>query len=227
MRPTTHPPAQHLSRQPNRGLRGALALVSVSLVLTGCARDTFLAPETAIEQAPASAAVQVPAPPSRLSMPADSGQALLSLGGTVNALLDWQLIANVLVRTGVDQAVQGGRYSLRFSKSSLEKDETISIKTYDANTLDVQFGPHGTRFKTPVELSIDFTGTAADPGSRIADASEPVLWYLDETQNQWVEVPGTVDWANKRYVVHLEHFSRYVLGGKAGWKHAPQHETAE
>lgn len=227
MRPTTQPTDQHPSRSLNRGLHGALALVIVSLALTGCARTTLLAPETASEQAPAAAAVQAPPPPSRLSMPADSGQALLGLGGPITALLDWQLIANVLVRTGVDQSVQGGRYHLRFSKSSLERNETISIKTYDVNTLDVQFGPHGTRFKTPVELSIDFTGTAADPGSRIADASEPVLWYLDEAQNQWVEVPGMVDWAHKRYVVHLEHFSRYVLGGKAGWKHAPQTETAE
>jgi hypothetical protein len=27
-----------------------------------------------------------------------------------------------------------------------------------------------------------------------------------------------------RYVVPLQHFSRYVLGGKAGWKQSPRTE---
>jgi len=49
-----------------------------------------------------------------------------------------------------------------------------------------------------------------------------VLYWLDDRTNHWEEVPGgRTDWARKKYIVPLQHFSRYVLGGKAGWKQGP------
>lgn len=213
--------------KPTRTLIRTLAIVSCALALAGCSRDTFNAPPTDGAQAAVEPKVQAPAPPSRLSLP-PVGSANVTAGpAPSDSLLDWQLVNSVLVLRGVEQTVVGNCFTLRFSKGSLAQSELITIKMYRPDVLDVQFGPHGTKFATPVELSIDFAGTAADPDSRLADASEPVLWYLDESQNRWVEVQGTTDWQRKRFVVHLEHFSRYVLGGKAGWKHAPQHETEE
>lgn len=139
--------------------------------------------------------------------------------------LDWSLVTSTLVRAGTVQVVTAGRYTLTFAMGSLSQDETITVKQYDPDILDVQFGPHGTQFGTPVELRIDFRSTACDPGAVRSEDAEPVLWYLDETANRWVIVPGETDWDAKQYVVHLEHFSRYALGGKAGWKHQPQTEA--
>lgn len=213
-------------RKHHRILARTSAIALAALVLYGCGRAGFTAPDTAVTPL-ATPQQQPPAPPSRLTVPVDSSSSLLGLPLPQTTLLDWQILTAVLVSPDADQTVSAGRYTLQFYKGSLAKADTVTIKTYDPSLLDVQFGPHGTLFGTPVQLSIDFSGTAADPDSKLADASEPVLWYLDESKNQWVEVPGTTDWKNKRFVVRLEHFSRYVLGGKAGWKHDPQHEPAD
>ena len=199
--------------------RSALALAGL-LLLAGCSRTLLTAPELdpasdpSVVTGPASsAAVVVPPPPPSL------------LGGAlsqVDSLLNWVPVVQKLVRKDEDVVVSGHRWSLHFEKGSLVEDETITIKDYDANVLDVQFGPHGTKFPVPVTLSIDFGGTAADPGLVTGEQPQPVLYWLNERTNKWEEVPGRTDWANKRHIVRLEHFSRYVLGGKAGWKHQPQ-----
>ena len=207
---------------PNRTIPGALAVLAVVLVAAGCSRAPLTAPLTPDSAAPG---VVAPPPPSRLSIPTDPLSADLPLDTLVSAP-DWQLIQSLPVLAGVDMQVTGSRYTLRFAKGSLEKSETITIKEYDPNVLDVEFGPSGTRFGTPVELSIDFAGTPADPRTVHADQSDPVLYWLNESTNRWEEVPGGVtDWVNMRYVVHLEHFSRYVLGGKAGWRQTPRTES--
>lgn len=209
---------------PNRTIPGTLAALAALLVAAGCSRAPLTAPLTP-EIAPAG--VRAPAPPSRLSTPA--GQVVVTQpGDTLEAPPDWQVIQSVPVLAGVDTLVSGSRYTLRFAKGSLQKSEIITIREYDRNVLDVEFGPSGTKFDTPVELSIDFAGTPADPRTAYADASEPVLYWLNETTNHWEPVPGGVtDWAHMRFVVRLEHFSRYVLGGKAGWKQTPYTESAD
>jgi hypothetical protein len=112
-----------------------------------------------------------------------------------------------------------------FGKKSVEDITLVSIKQYDADVVDVTFGPHGIKFGEPVMLSIDFTGTEADPKAEKWDGREPVLFWLNEDTMRWEEVPGRTDWEKCRHVVQLEHFSRYVLGGKAGWKGQPARET--
>ena len=199
-------------------------LIALAIVfnLAGCSQAPLTAP---LSPGIAPPGVTAPAPPSRLSVPTGNLGPIVQADSTA-VPPPWQLIRSVPVVPGVDMLVTGSHYELRFAKGSLSKSELITIKEYDPNVLDVQFGPHGTRFVTPVELSIDFAGTAADPRSVNADNSEPVLWYLNETTNHWEEVQGgTTDWVHMKYIVHLEHFSRYVLGGKAGWKHSPNTEN--
>jgi hypothetical protein len=87
--------------------------------------------------------------------------------------------------------VIGHRWSLQFEKGSLPDDETITIKDHDPDILDVQFGPHGTKFGVPVTLTIDFQGTSCDPGTAEWDQREPVLYWLDETTNTWSVGPPT------------------------------------
>lgn len=206
---------------PNRTVPGALSALVVLCVVTGCSQAPITAP---LPSGIAPPGVVAPPPPSRLAAPSGLIGTLLPQDTTVTQPL-WQLIQSVPVLPGLETLVTGGRYSLRFAKGSLDQLQIITITDYDPNVLDVQFGPHGTRFVTPVELTIDFSGTAADPRTPYTDQSDPVLWYLNETTNRWEEVPGGVtDWVRMKYVVHLEHFSRYVLGGKAGWKQSPRTE---
>ena len=207
---------------PNRTIPGALATLAAVFVVAGCSRVPLTAPLTPGSAPPG---VVAPAPPSRLAKPSDQVVATQPLD-SLAASLDWQVIRSALVLPGVETQLAASHYTLRFAKGSLSKLETITIKEYDSNVLDVEFGPSGTRFDTPVELSIDFAGTPADPRTAYADQSEPVLWYLNETTNHWEAVPGGVtDWVHMKFVVRLEHFSRYVLGGKAGWKQSPRTEN--
>ena len=212
MRPTT--------QTPNRILIRAAIATTLVLALTSCARQSLVStPDNS--DAPAAVAAAAPAPPSFLRT---TGADTLFAPPIV---LDWKLVTSMLVAPGNDVAVPAGRFTLDFRQSSLEKPELVTVMMYDPNILDVKFGPHGTQFKTPVRVTINFAGTAADPGSGSTEKLRPVLWYLDETQNRWVEVPGKVNWETKQYVVYLEHFSRYVLGSKAGWKHDTQHDSGE
>ncbi len=189
--------------------RAVFALATL-LALTGCARTLPTAPVQEL----ANGYDTAPPPPSRLSAPADRGMDTNNL----TQLVAWYDVCATPVLPGVFTRVLGSRYELEFSKGSVDQLELITIKEYDRDVIDVQFGPHGLKFGEPVVLSIDFTGTKADPGAAGYDHSEPVLYWLNEETKQWEEVPGRTDWQRRRHIVRLEHFSRYVLGGKAGWR---------
>ena len=205
----------------------ALATIALASIV-GCSPEPIVSPERQTI-APVTRA-EVPAPSGTLAASADTSSASSGVGGQVPVPapspipLDWRFISSTPVPAGTAWVVTAGRYTLSFARGSLSRAEIITIMQYDPDILDVQFGPHGTQFGTPVELRIDFTGTASDPGLVRTKEAEPVLWYLDETANRWVIVPGYTDWNTKQYVVYLEHFSRYALGGKAGWKHLPSTE---
>ena len=200
-----------------RNAARALVALAALLLVAGCSRTLLTAPGAAVEPAASSGALSaegtVPPPPNRLVSSAN----LLSAPPQLQ-LLNWVQIAQVLVKSDAQQVVSASRYELRFDKGSLTSDTTVTIKEYDPGVADVEFGPHGIKFPVPVTLSIDFSGTACDPGADIYDQSEPVLYWLNDRTNQWEVVPGRTDWVNRKYIVRLQHFSRYVLGGKAGWK---------
>ena len=200
--------------------RAALLIAGLCLV-AGCSRSLLTAP--APQHASGPGLESTSAPPAETLAPPPPSQLGVSIRTlpAADTLITWVPVISTFVRADEQKQVVGHRWSLQFEKGSLPDDETITIKDHDPNILDVQFGPHGTKFGVPVTLTIDFQGTAADPGAAEWDQREPVLYWLDETTNTWVEVPGHTDWARKQHVVRLEHFSRYVLGGKAGWKGSP------
>ncbi len=209
-------------RHPHAIAIGVSLALLLSLAAAGCSRSTLTAP--APETAPVSQEVTPPPPPSRLA-----GPSILSTGTQLPPILpvvtqSWYVLTAKVARKDEVTVVSGGRYQLSFERGSLDKDALITIEEYDNDILDIQLGPHGTVFGEPVLLSIDFTGTTADPGSIWADGSELVVYWLNEKTNLWEEVPGTTDWARRRHNVRLEHFSRYVVGGKAGWKQQPDRE---
>ena len=203
---------------PLRNTHRAALLLGVILLLAGCSRSFLTAPAPGGAGSPtlesATAPASAPDPPSRLSL----------LNGPLPAadsLLNWQPVVQILVRQDEDKVVVGHRWQLQFEKGSLAADALVTIRDYDANVLDVQFGPHGTKFGVPVTLTVDFRNTAADPGASQYDGSAPVLYWLNDQTNTWEAVPGRTDWVRMKHVVRLEHFSRYVVGGKAGWRQSP------
>ena len=202
-----------MSVSPNKTLRRAL-VVAGALLLAGCSRSILTAPATDSTSASTNerGVAQVP-PPANL------------LGGvlnTVDKLLNWTTVVQTLVLKNNVAVVTGHRWSLEFEKGSLSADATITIQDYDPNVLDVQFGPHGTQFPVPVTLSIDLSNTDADPSVPRYNGCEPQLYWLNVETNKWEEIPGRLDAVNKKLIVKLPHFSRYVVGSKAGWKHQPQ-----
>lgn len=196
----------------HKRLRQAFALAGL-LLLAGCSKSLLTAPApTTTAPAVESGKAPAPAPPSLLG----------GVINTVDKLLNWTTVVQTLVRKDEVKVVTGHRWSLQFVKGSLADDAQITIDDYDPDVLDVQFGPHGTQFPVPVTLSVDFSNTTADPGAAQCDGREPVLYWLNDRTNAWEEVPGRVDWAHKKLIVQLPHFSRYVVGSKAGWKAQPQ-----
>ena len=197
---------------PKKTLRHAL-VVAGALLLASCSRSLLTAPATDSTSASTNerGIAQVPPPANLL------GNVLSS----IPKLLNWTTVVTRLVLKNQVTVVTGHRWSLQFEKGSLTSDALITIQDYDPDILDVQFGPSGTKFPVPVTLTVDFSNTAADPGAARYDGSAPVLYWLNDQTNTWVEMPGRTDWAHKKLIVQLPHFSRYVVGGKAGWKQSP------
>jgi hypothetical protein len=188
-----------------------------ALLLAGCSRSLLTAPASGTAAAERDVA-QVAPPANHL------GGVIGGVVDGVTKLLNWVTVTQTLVPKNQAAVVTGHRWSLQFAKGSLLADALVTIQDYDPDVLDVQFGPSGTKFPVPVTLTVDFSNTAADPGSASYDGRAPVLYWLNDQTNTWVEMPGRVDWAGKKLIVQLPHFSRYVVGGKAGWKQAPNRD---
>ena len=200
----------------------AAGLVAI-LALAGCSRRLLTAPElapsSATEPGPTAQTSAPPPPAGRLAGASLLGTELPPIMPLLQTA--WRTVSSTLVRVGEEKAVTGGRYELDFHRGSLSEDILVTIQDYDSDILDVELGPHGTQFDEPVLLSIDFSGTAADPGAAAYDHREPAIFWLNDKTNQWEEIPSTTDWSRRRVEAKLEHFSRYVVGGKAGWKGQP------
>jgi hypothetical protein len=116
--------------------------------------------------------------------------------------------------TGGTVPVTGG--SLKIPAGALSADTTITVKelTPDANTpnkdlingLIYDLGPDGTKFKTPVELTIAVTGTI--PTGKLA-----TLAYLDASTKTWQPISSNVvGAAGAQKVVGLtSHFTPYAI----------------
>ena len=203
---------------------GVVSLASLLLVaLWGCSPTGPVAPILGEDGAPSTGSRPLPdtapPPPSRLTGPSAAGNL-----GTPEPVLNWLMVVQRFVLPKAASHVAGSRYDLAFPLDAVEEPELVTIKEHDPDIVDVTLGPHGIKFGKPVTLTIDFRGTQADPKAPKWDGREPVLYWLNEDTKCWEEVPGRTDWTKCRHIVQLEHFSRYVLGGKAGWKGQPPRE---
>jgi hypothetical protein len=130
---------------------------------------------------------------------------------------DWQVIGSALAGPGADAVLDAGRYHLLVEDGCVDTATVFTIATYDSAVLDLELGPHGKQFGRPVEVTICYAGTQADPASPDFDGQKPRVFWYNELGGVWVPVPSTVDEEQLTITVKLVHFSRYAVGGKASW----------
>jgi hypothetical protein len=202
-------------------IRPISVVFAALLLVAGCGRST-LAPEPALESQGSTQSAGVTG-----SSGGGAGRggvvsapvplAVGTLVPVVDPTPEWYELANHDVEAGVTRSVSGGRWELIFRPGSVGNTTEVSISCWDDKVLECELGPHGTQFGAPVELRIRYDDTRADPTCSDFDGTQPAFFWFDDARGVWVELPGVDDRQQKTYVVQLTHFSRYVLGGKAGW----------
>lgn len=193
-----------------------LVIANLLVVAWGCGsyhplRPTAMTPEI------------LPPPPA----PALLGGLVDKVGGLVS---DAPIVGTVVeviddtVTPTAEKALSGGRYELVFPVGAVAQTTNVTLTQPDSARILFELEPHGTQFGTPVVLTIDYTGTNADPDSPSYDGSMPVLFWYNDRTGAWEVVPGVSDVGEKRHIVQLHHFSTYSLsgqrgelGGKGGW----------
>ena len=122
-----------------------------------------------------------------------------------------------LVVPGVEQEVHGGRYHIRVHAGSASRSMRLQCKYWDDGWLEFKLLPEGEVFQQPLDLTIDCAGTNADSSSANFDGAVPRFFWYDPKAEHWVPMPGTFDPFTRRFHAQVSHFSRYAVGGKAGW----------
>lgn len=168
-----------------------LAVLAAMGVLFGCGTDAVLEPGEA--------------PPGVFQPQVTQSQV------TPKETFEWTEVGSRTVYPGTETEVSGSRYALTFGLESLEQPTTITIKERDPGVVDVELGPHGTKFSDPVKFVIDYAGTANDPDSKDFHGYRPQLYWWNPDAKTWEGVPGINDKEAKTCTVYLEHFSHYAM----------------
>lgn len=124
--------------------------------------------------------------------------------------------------SGLVTAQDGGAITLAdgagvtIPAGALAADTTITIASTEPSGLPdasalrgltYEFGPNGTAFLIPVTLALPMPGTPAA-------GETAVLSWLDETANEWVDLPSTV--AGGKIAAPVQHFTRFIVRFKPG-----------
>jgi len=185
-----------------------VALVALAAALwLGCAEEPATAPGPSEPAPPEYTESQ---PPPFLAGPGDSGVAEPPPDA-------WYVVARDSVAAGTDRRVAGSRYEVHLLPGSLSQTTEIAIQEWNPDVIDFQLTPHGIRFLLPVVVTVDYTGTNADPLSPNYDGSLPIFIWLDPGSGIWEIVAGVNYPLTRKYVVTLTHFSRYACSGTAEW----------
>jgi hypothetical protein len=187
-------------------LKAVLGVCVVAATWGGCGR----APNSVATLADALYADYSPPPALR-----SSAGAQLSHGEEVGQG-GWQTVIDKEIDKGKDKTVAGGRYTVRFFKQSLSHDIDFKLRERPG-TIHFELSPDGQVFGNPVELTINYSGTNADPSSPNYDSTTPVLYVYNATTRFWEPLPGWNNTAQRIYTARLPHFCLWILSGKAGW----------
>ena len=175
-------------------------LLAAGLFLLGCGvQDQLVSPEAA---SPAAGTLGQ-------DLLADPGQRPLS---TLSEDIEWLLVGSGWVTPTQPIKVKGSRYTLKFDAGSVAEDVLVTIHERDPQIADVEFGPDGTQFLCPVEVTIDYKGTVVDPESEDFNGAEPRAYWYDPTTEEWVEIPSIADKELKKVTFTVTPSSRYGVG---------------
>jgi hypothetical protein len=119
-------------------------------------------------------------------------------------------VAHGWVTPLVSAKVEGSRYSVKLPKGCVAKSELITIRERDPMVVDVEFGPHGTWFLVPVEVTIDYKEPPTIPNQSTMGRSRRCSWF-NLTARAWQVIPSVADKKLKKVTFLLEHFSRYAM----------------
>jgi DNA-binding beta-propeller fold protein YncE len=89
----------------------------------------------------------------------------------------------------------------------------------------VEYGPEGTRFKTPVTLTIPYDPNMVAMEGMSEDSLKVRYW--DPKKGDWETMPSTVDKANHTVTAKTPHFSLYQVLGSTGTGAAPLAVSAD
>ena len=108
-----------------------------------------------------------------------------------------------------------GKSKITFKKNDLPEDMTISFAwvsggSFEGMLNDLEFGPHGLVFNTPVEVKLSYK-KADLQGFNEKDLK---LFYYNEETELWELIGGEVDEKKKIVIAFLDHFSRYAIGAE-------------
>ena len=109
-----------------------------------------------------------------------------------------------------------GEISILLNEDVLDKNTTITAKELDENYNPKQFavninssvyefGPDGTKFNSPVTISIK---VALDDNT---DIERLTAAYFDEENNKWVTIPCVIDAESGLVVFRTDHFTKFAV----------------
>ena len=123
----------------------------------------------------------------------------------------WKTIAEEWVQPGKATVISASRYTLKFPSKSVSETIRITVRELDEDEVDVEFGPEGTKFLSPVTLVIDYAGTSSDPLSEDYHGKPQAFFWYNPENEVWEEMPSVLDKNGRTITVLLEHFSRYAM----------------
>ena len=108
-----------------------------------------------------------------------------------------------------------GKSKITFKKNDLPEDLTITFEwvsggTFEGMLNNLEFGPHGLVFNSPVEVQLSYK-KADLKGFEEEDLK---LFYYNEETELWEFIGGEVDEKKKIVIGFLAHFSRYAIGAE-------------
>jgi hypothetical protein len=194
--------AMRTTRKPQMQLAFLGLVIATCFGLAGCGGENGL-----VASLPTAPGME--GDPADISSPGSS-PVYEGITGAANVPM-WYLVASGWVTPLSAAKVEGSRYSVKFPQASVATRSYITIRERDPMVADVEFGPHGTWFLFPVEVSIDYRGTANDPESPNYNGAEPAVFWYDPTTRTWEPIPFTADKKLKKVMFYLQHFSRYAM----------------
>lgn len=146
----------------------------------------------------------------------------VSVNGTyIVSLLSFPVLDTLWTITGLISPQYGGTLHLLNSSLVVAPGALLSTTNFSwtiasrvpqglpgALRREYEFGPEGTTFQIPVNVYISFADAALEGN----DPYQFQFYYYDPESNAWVIQSRKVDLTNERFVVRLQHFSRYAFG---------------